>query len=331
MNIFIICRSRFRRQSLNNFQNIKNFGDYKLYFLLGFPLFYLSKIFIFFKLGKFISLDGNPIINEKKNINLWMGGTNFKIPNEYINFKNNYTNMKSIFLRKQKIFQIYPLNIQSFKKKKKTKIVFISEVNITKDINVINLWEKNKIELINDFTKIDDIFFWKKFSFFNKKKICFSYYRHFKNLLRLEIVKKLINKYRKNFLLIGSGWGYFGIKSIHSVFDRRIVSNIYQGNICIDLGSKAGSLSLYPRSIDIIESGGILVQSKQSDADKIWKSPMIQNKFLFCNFKELFLVINKILKNKNLMNEIYSDNKCIFQKSNLLIQKQLNNIFKSND
>jgi hypothetical protein len=330
VNIFIICKSNFRRQSLNNFQNTKNFGDYKLYFLLGFPLFYLSKIFSFFKSGKFISLDGNPTIDEKKGINLWMGGTNFKIPNEYNNFKNNYTNMNSIFLSKQKIFQIYPLNIRSFKKKT-PKIVFISEVNITKDINIINLWKKNKIELTNDFTKIDDIFFWKKFNFFNKKKICFSYYRHFKNLLRLEIVKKLSNKYRKNFLLVGSSWSNFGIKSIPSIFDRRIVANIYQGNICIDLGSKAGSLSLYPRSIDIIESGGILVQSKQNDADKIWKNPLIQNKFLFCNFKELFLVIKKILKNKNIMKKIYLDNNIIFQKSDLLIQEQFNNIFKSND
>lgn len=330
MNIFIICRSKFRRQSLNNFQITKNFFNYKLYFFLGFPLFYLSKICSFFKLGKFISLDGNPVIDEKKGINLWLGGTNFKIPDEYNNLKNNYTNMRSIFLRKQKIFQMYPLNIRIFKKRK-PKIVFISEVNITKDINVINLWKKNKIELINDFTKIDDIFFWKKFNFFNKKKICFSYYRHFKNLLRFEIVKKLFHRYRKNFLLVGSVWSNFGIKSIPSIFDRRIVANIYQGNICIDLGSKAGSLSLYPRSIDIIESGGILVQSKQSDADKIWKNPMIQKKFLFCNFTELFLVIKKILKNKNLAEEIYLDNKCIFEKSNLLIQKQFNNIFKSND
>ena len=95
MNIFLISRSRFRRLSLNNFQNEKNFGNYKLYNFIGFPLFYLAKIFIFFKLGKAISLDGNPILNTKQGINLWMGGTNFKIPKKYYSFKNNYTNMKN--------------------------------------------------------------------------------------------------------------------------------------------------------------------------------------------------------------------------------------------
>ncbi len=331
MNIFLISRSRFRRLSLNNFQNEKNFGNYKLYNFIGFPLFCLAKIFIFFKLGKAISLDGNPILNTKQGINLWMGGTNFKIPKKYYSFKNNYTNMKSIFLNNKNIFQIYPLNIKQYIKKKNPKIIYVSEINITKDSNVISLWEKNKIKLLNDFTKIDDMNFWKRFSFFNSKEVCFSYYRKIKNLLRLEIIKKLNSAYKKDFLLIGSNWSCYGINSKPSVFDRKAVSEIYEGNICLDLGSIAGSLSLYPRSIDIIESGGILVQSRQSDFKNIWRNTKIHNDFLFTNFKELFLIINKIFRNKNLIKELWLNNNTEFQKSNLLMQKQFNNIFKHND
>ena len=35
------------------------------------------------------------------------------------------------------------------------------------------------------------------------------------------------------------------------------VKKIYKGNICLDTGSIMGSLSLYPRSIQILESGEI--------------------------------------------------------------------------
>ena len=132
-------------------------------------------------------------------------------------------------------------------------------------------------------------------------------------------------------MLIGNNWRNYGINSKPSVFSRKAVSEIYQGNVCVDLGSIAGSLSLYPRSIDIIESGGILVQLRQSDYQNIWSNHKFQNKFLFSNFKELFLIINRIFRNKSLIKEIYLSNNIEFQKSNLLMEKQLNNIFKNND
>ena len=36
------------------------------------------------------------------------------------------------------------------------------------------------------------------------------------------------------------------------------IQSLYNGNICLDLGSSSGSLTLYPRSIEIIESGGLI-------------------------------------------------------------------------
>jgi len=295
MNIFLICKSSFRRLSLNNFQHNKNFGNYKLHNFIGPTLFYLFKIFFILKLrkAKIISFDGNPIVSSRQGINLWMGGTNFKIPKKYHHLKNNYTNMESIFLKRQRVFQMYPLSIKEFIKQKNPKIIYISEINITKDLNVINFWEHNKIKLLKDFTTIDDINFWKQFTFFKNKKLCFFYYRKIKNFLRLEIVKKLKIKYKKNFLLIGSNWVNYGIDSKPNIFSAEIVSKLYMGNVCLDLGSVAGSLSLYPRSIDIIESGGILVQLQQNDYMNIWKSSKVLNKFLFNNFESLFSAVNK--------------------------------------
>ena len=47
---------------------------------------------------------------------------------------------------------------------------------------------------------------------------------------------------------------------------------MYEGNICLDLGCIEGSSSLYSRSIKIIESGGLIIQSVQSDSKEIWKN-----------------------------------------------------------
>ena len=48
------------------------------------------------------------------------------------------------------------------------------------------------------------------------------------------------------------------IKFMNPVFNLDKVKKIYKGNICLDTGSIMGSLSLYPRSIQILESGGLL-------------------------------------------------------------------------
>jgi hypothetical protein len=327
MNIFLISRSRFRRLSLNNFQNEKKFGNYKLYNFIGPVLFYLVKILLFLKLGKAISLDGNPILKSKQGINLWMKGTNLKIPKKFRNLKNNFVNMKNIFLKHDRVFQIYPLNIKNYMEKKKPKIIYISDINITNDTDVISFWEKNKIKLLKNFATVDDINFWKQFIFFKNKELCFSYYKKIKYFLRLEIIKKLKIRYKKNFLLIGQNWLNYEIDSEPNIFNNEIISKIYNGNICIDLGSAAGSLSLYPRSINIIESGGILIQLKQNDYNNIWRNSKFKNNFLFTSFEELFLIVDKILSNKNLMENIYHDHRTQFERSHWLIQKQFNSFF----
>jgi hypothetical protein len=326
MNIFLISKSKFRKLSLNNFQYQKRIGSYRLYNFIGPTLFYIGKLLLFLNLGKGISFDGNPILKSEKGINLWMGGTNFKILKKYNNLKNNYVNMKSIFLRNEKYFQIFPFNINTYKIKKKINIVFVSEINITEDLSVLKIWKKNKVKLLKNFTMLDDIKFWKEFYFFNDKNKCFNYYKKIKNLLRLEILKKLNVRY-KNLILVGNSWSKYNFNSFQDSYSPEIISRIYRGNICIDLGSKAGSLSLYPRSINIIESGGALVQLKQNDSEFIWEKSDLQKYFLFSNFKQLFFLIDKILKEKKIIRKMIENNRIKFKSSQLSTECQFRNFF----
>ena len=52
------------------------------------------------------------------------------------------------------------------------------------------------------------------------------------------------------------------IKIMDPIFNLNKVNKIYKGNLCLDTGSIMGSRSLYPRSIQILESGGLLNTNK---------------------------------------------------------------------
>ena len=99
---------------------------------------------------------------------------------------------------------------------------------------------------------------------------------------------------------------------------------MYKGNIGLDLGSLAGSISLYPRSIQIIESGGLIIQSTQKDSNKVWKN--LHDKILFNNISGLISLVEKLLNNKQycltLLQEI-SEN---FRHSDRSIENNLDKI-----
>jgi hypothetical protein len=60
---------------------------------------------------------------------------------------------------------------------------------------------------------------------------------------------------------------------------------------------------LHPRSIEILESGGYLLQSRQSDSIKSFGHLKIYNSFN--STKELIIKINQFKKNYNLLNQNY--------------------------
>ena len=131
--------------------------------------------------------------------------------------------------------------------------------------------------------------------------------------------------------IIGNDWSIFSFKSTVSPsisskkYNAKDIYDIYRGNICLDLGSLAGSISLYHRSIQIIEAGGLIIQSKQNDSKEMWGN--LDDKLIFNNINEAIMLLEKIITDKNysssLCDELYNK----FNKSESLIEKSLDKVF----
>ena len=325
--IFFSFKNRYRQKELNNFLNTRIYGKYFILNLGGPFKNFIAKILLFLKIGKAISCDGRPLISDKsKGINFWMRGTTLNIPNDFKNLNNNFVTIDNPFVQNKKIFQMYPIKIKKTQIQDDLKIVYMSRIDIGSNIEEKNIWDKYKVQLIEDFTLIDNSNFWKKISLNCKDEIkTFNLYKKLKLFLRFEIIENLKKIFNKKLNLIGDDWIVFPFNSLPSNYNIRKIKNMYKGNICLDLGSIEGSISLYPRSIQIIESGGLIIQSIQSDSKKVWKN--IHNKILFNNLSDLISLIEKLLDNKNysftLLQEI-SEN---FRHSDKSIEKSLDKTF----
>jgi hypothetical protein len=288
---------------------------------------FVAKILIFLKMGKAISCDGRPIVSDKsKGINLWMRGTNLNIPNDLKNLNNNFETIDNPFIQNQKIFYLYPINIKKTQIQNILKIIFMSRMDIDTNTDEKNIWSRYKGQLIEDFTLVDNIDFLKKILLNHNDEIrMFNLYKKLKLLLRFEIVENLKKIFGNKISLIGDDWSAFHSDSLPSIYNIRKISRMYKGNIGLDLGSLAGSISLYPRSIQIIESGGLIIQSTQNDSKKVWNN--LHNKISFNNLSDLISLVEKLLNNKkycfSLLQEI-SEN---FRQSDKSIEKNLDNIF----
>jgi len=150
-------------------------------------------------------------------------------------------------------------------------------------------------------------------------------YKKLKLLLRFEIIKNIKLRFDKKINLIGDDWSSFSFNSLPSVYNIKKIKNIYKGNICLDLGSMLGSISLYSRSNQIIESGGLIIQSFQSDSSEIWGN--IHDKILFKNLSDLISLIEKLLNNKVYCSILLQEISKNFSDSKKSIEKSLDKIF----
>jgi hypothetical protein len=325
--IFFSFKHRYRQKELNNFLNTRIYGKYFILNLGGPFKNFIAKILLFLKIGKAISCDGRPLISDKsKGINFWMRGTTLNIPNDFKNLNNNFVTIDNPFIKNKKIFQMYPMNIKKTRIQDNLKIIYISRIDINTNTEEKNIWNKYKAQLMDDFTLIDNSNFWEKILPNNKDEIkTFNLYKKLKLFLRFEIIKNLKKTFNKNLNLIGDDWIMFPFNSLPTNYNIKKIKRMYKGNVCLDLGSIEGSISLYPRSIQIIESGGLIIQSIQSDSKKVWKN--IHNKILFNNLSDLISLVEKLLDNKKycftLLQEI-SEN---FKRSDKSIEKSLDKIF----
>ena len=326
--IFFAFKHRYRYKDLNNFLHSRIYGKYFL-LNLGGPFRHLvAKVLLKINFGFAISCDARPLIkNKKSGINFFIRGTDLNIPSNFRHLNNNFVSIKNPFSEEKNIFQIYPINITNSKINSHPKIIFIGGANIDMNDQQKILWEKCKTEILNDFTILDNKNFWKKYLGENNIKNIFVFYKKFKLLLRYEIVKYLKKKFNEKFILIGDDWKSYTINSLSSNYNLNYIKRLYKGNICLDFGSTEGSSSLYTRSNGIIESGGLILQSKQIDSKNIWGD--LDNKIMFKNFDDLEILINELMNNENLSNKILLNTYNNFKNSKNLIEKNFDRVINN--
>ena len=325
--IFFSFKHRYRRKELNNLLISRVYGKYLLLNLSGPIKNLIAKFLIFFKIGKAISCDGRPVVDDiSKGINLWMRGTNLDIPNNLKKLNNNFETIYNPFIPNQKIFNLYPIEIKRKKINDNFKIIHMSRVEINTNDEEEELWVKYKKKFLDDFSLVDNQNFLSEIlNKHSEEKKKFELYKKIKLLVRFEIIKSLKQTFDDKVTLYGDDWSEFYKNSMPSEFNTKRISSIYSGNIGLDLGSLAGTTTLYPRSIQIIEAGGLILQNTQHDTRKIWGD--LTNKITFNNSADLTNIINKLLNNKNYCNELMEEIFNVFKKSNKSIEKNLEKIF----
>ena len=328
--VFFSFKHRHRYKDLNNFLSSKIYGKYCLINLAGPFKYFIAKLLTFLKIGKTISCDGIPLIPDKSlGINFWVRGTVLNIPKNLRGLNNNFVTIFHPLLENKTIFQIYPINIKKTQVKNNLKIVYMSKINIATNLEEKNIWEKYKNQIIDDFTLIDNKTFWEKINpNINNLYVKLSLYRKLKLLLRFEIIKNLHSKFNKELNLIGNDWNLQSFNYSPSDYNIKKNKKIYNGNICLDLGCIEGTSSLYSRSNQIIESGGLIIQSFQSDGKEIWGE--LHDKILFKNLPDLISLLNKLLNDRKycslLLNKINKN----FNNSNKYTEKSLDKVFLEN-
>jgi len=335
---FLVFKYNFRSIYFNNFIKIKKIKDYRLwnlsgplkYYLFGiFIIFFVQRFHFFFKNCTLISCDGQPILSYNA-INLWFGGTSGKIPMNHRKLKNNCHVFENFIIKEKNLIKLYPHNLKLFFPRKKIKIVFIGNFTLY-NLNVINkIWQIEKKNIFNNCEIIEKKIFWKKYNLDNHPNI-YNYYIAIKDLLRFNLIIKLKKSFRHQLVVVGDNWKPYIKSSLKSNYNSKYISSLYNGNICLDFGSKWGTNSLYPRSIDILESGGLLLQSAQSDSREIYDKNY--KNISFNNLGEISTRIKTLLKNSSKIKKLYADQSELFNgvNSNYNTLKKIHLISKKNN
>ena len=303
--LIFIFKRRFRRSSLNNFISVKKVKDVSIINLSGPILYIIGKFLYFFLRSKkiiFISCDGyDYLYRESNSINLWMGGTTYKIPSSYKRFNNNFVSASTLFTDETKLLTFYPTNISKSRVNNEFKFIYISENKKVENKNSLRIWEENKDKILDDLSLIHSAAFWKKFVNINDETSQ-RFYIDIKSLLRFELVQELNIMLKKKLVLVGSNWKKYHPNALESNHSDKYAEDLYRGNICIDFGSRHSDKCIYPRSCKIIESGGLLLQSTCSDSKEILNN--LFDKTCFLSLKDMKEKVSFFLKNPDQINSL---------------------------
>ena len=319
---FFIFKFNFRKSPFNNFLKIKKIKNFRVFDLSG-PLkyylfgksiiFFVQKFNFIFKNYTLISCDAKPLL-IKNSINIWFGGTSHKIPQDLKILKNNCHVFENFIKKEENLLKLYPHNINSFFYRKKPKVIFIGDFTLYNYSLINKIWNKEKDNIFRNFQIIDNKNFWAKYNLDDHKKIQ-TYYIALKDLLRFNLVVKLNNILKDQLIVVGNKWKPHIKSALKSNYNSKYSESLYEGNICLDFGSKWGNNCLYPRSINIIECGGLLLQSKQSDVKKIFHNNYRDMSFNSLN--ELLKKVKKLLLDKKKIKILYNSQCKTFKSENL--------------
>jgi hypothetical protein len=298
-----IVKNPARLPHFNNFQGLKKFGRYL-------SLTYapknrisenlLNKLLVKFSWINMIYTDSE-YENRKKFARIWWN-TPLEIPDEFKSHHNFIVTQNPI--KEVQNFQFYPILGQKRVERSAIElkpIVYIAEVDLPSDEFTINLWNQKKDILLSNFQIIREKFFWDQFDLDVRKK--FEIFSTFQNLFRIECIQSLKLNPIQDFILIGDGWKRLGFTNYETSSEKSKRVELYSGSICLDFGSKSGSDSLYQRSIEIIESGGILLQALHPDSRDVFGLKLSQL-INFSSTEELNSKIKEITGDFALRNQI---------------------------
>jgi len=319
---FFVFKYNFRKNSFNNFLKINKIKNYRVFNLSGPFKYYLFGKWVIFLIQKFnnffknivlISCDAQPLL-IKNSINIWFGGTSHKIPYNFTELKNNCHVFDNFIKQENNLLRLFPHNVSSFFYREKPKVIFIGDFTNYNYSIIDKIWHKEKANIFKDFQIIDNKLFWEKHNLENHKKIQ-AYYIAIKDLLRFNLIVELSKLFEDNFIVVGNKWKPHIKSSLKSNYNASYINSLYKGNICLDFGSKWGNNCLYPRSINIIESGGLLLQSKQSDTKEIFIKH--DNNTIFNNLDELSKKIKLLLNDNKEIKNLYDKQYNFFKNENL--------------
>jgi len=328
----LLCRTRYRKQALNNFSRTSIYGNILILSFCGPFLFLFGKLISRINIFKSISIDANPVIKSSaKGINFWFGGTSLKIPQQFLKLDNNYVNMKNNFRlsntqNQDRVFQLYPLINRKDNKYEgiNRKIVFVSSIRTNLDKTTYDFWNENKKKFLQNMSLFNSMKDFEQSNIKLNKNQKFRLFREIQTLIRIEIVKKIYSEFKNRMIIIGSSWNEILKIETEDIFSKKKREKLYKNNICLDLGSNGGSLSLYPRSIEILENNGALIQLEQQDSDVIYKKN--NNDFKFNNIENLINKINQLLKNDICFSNHINKQNILFLDSKKKIADQLETI-----
>ena len=240
--LIFIFKHRFRRSSLNNILKCKKIKETHIINLSG-PFFSLFGKFLYYLIRSkkvvFISCDGLDYLKREKNsINFWMGGTTEKIVDKYKKFQNNFVAASTIFTDESKLLIFYPSLIKKDKFKTNFKFVYVSENKKIENSKSLEIWNKNKENILKNLQLLNDINFWKNIVEIKTDPVQ-QIYIDIKSLVRNELVNELEKILKEKFILVGTNWKEIYPNALESNYSDKFVENIYQGNVCVDFSKNS--------------------------------------------------------------------------------------------